>query len=456
MNIRTKLTLRFSIIVATILIVFSASIYYLSAEYRREEFYSRLESRAITTARLFISVQEVDNKLLRIIDRNSIHAMFQEKVLVFNESNKVVYSSLDDFTVGYSDSLINEIRRREKVEYSQNGNEFVGITYSGGDRKFVVIASAYDRYGNSKLNNLAHVLWAGLFVGLLSTVLFGVVFSRLVLAPLARMNAEVSGISAGNLSRRIDEGNKRDEIAQLAINFNKMLERIESAFNIQRQFVSSASHELRTPLNAISSQLQLLLSQRRSSEEYEKALNSLLEDARALVNLTNGLLNLAQFNVDKQRDQFRPVRVDEVLFTAQQELGKSRPNYHFQIEYGVMPDEESQLQIKGDETLLKTAFLNLMDNACKFSEDHSVKITLMAKRNNIEISFEDRGIGIPEDDQKKIFMPFFRGSNARAHTQGHGIGLSLSHRIIQLHGGVIEVTSTVGQGSDIKATFPTK
>lgn len=456
MNIRTKLTLRFSIIVATILIVFSASIYYLSAEYRREEFYSRLESRAITTARLFISVQEVDNKLLRIIDRNSIHAMFQEKVLVFNESNKVVYSSLDDFTVGYSDSLINEIRRREKVEYSQNGNEFVGITYSGDDRKFVVIASAYDRYGNSKLNNLAHVLWAGLFVGLLSTVLFGVVFSRLVLAPLARMNAEVSGISAGNLSRRIDEGNKRDEIAQLAINFNKMLERIESAFNIQRQFVSSASHELRTPLNAISSQLQLLLAQRRSSEEYEKALNSLLEDARALVNLTNGLLNLAQFNVDKQRDQFRPVRVDEVLFTAQQELGKSRPHYHFQIEYGVMPDEESQLQIKGDETLLKTAFLNLMDNACKFSEDHSVKITLMAKRNTIEISFEDRGIGIPEEDQKKIFMPFFRGSNARTHAQGHGIGLSLSHRIIQLHGGAIEVTSTVGQGSDIKATFPTK
>ncbi len=456
MNIRTKLTLRFSIIVATILIVFSASIYYLSAEYRREEFYSRLESRAITTARLFISVQEVDNKLLRIIDRNSIHAMFQEKVLVFNESNQVVYSSLDDFTLDYSDSLINEIRRREKVEYSQNSNEFVGITYSAGNRKFVVIASAYDRYGNSKLNNLAQVLWAGLFVGLLSTVLFGVVFSRLVLAPLARMNADVSGISAGNLSRRIDEGNKRDEIAQLAINFNKMLERIESAFNIQRQFVSSASHELRTPLNAISSQLQLLLAQRRSSEEYEKALNSLLEDARALVNLTNGLLNLAQFNVDKQRDQFRPVRVDEILFAAQQELGKSRPNYHFQIEYGIMPDEESQLQIKGDETLLKTAFLNLMDNACKFSEDHSVKITLMAKRNTIEISFEDKGIGIPEEDQKKIFMPFFRGSNARTHTQGHGIGLSLSHRIIQLHGGAIEITSTVGQGSDIKAVFPTK
>ena len=456
MNIRTKLTLRFSIIVATILIVFSASIYYLSSEYRKEEFYSRLESRAITTARLFISVQEVDNKLLRIIDRNSIHAMFQEKVLVFNESNQVVYSSLDDFTLDYSDSLINEIRSREKVEYSQNSNEFVGITYSAGNRKFVVIASAYDRYGNSKLNNLAQVLWAGLFVGLLSTVLFGVVFSRLVLAPLARMNADVSGISAGNLSRRIDEGNKRDEIAQLAINFNKMLERIESAFNIQRQFVSSASHELRTPLNAISSQLQLLLAQRRSSEEYEKALNSLLEDARALVNLTNGLLNLAQFNVDKQRDQFRPVRVDEILFAAQQELGKSRPNYHFQIEYGIMPDEESQLQIKGDETLLKTAFLNLMDNACKFSEDHSVKITLMAKRNTIEISFEDKGIGIPEEDQKKIFMPFFRGSNARTHTQGHGIGLSLSHRIIQLHGGAIEITSTVGQGSDIKAVFPTK
>lgn len=456
MNIRTKLTLRFSIIVATILIVFSASIYYLSAEYRREEFYSRLESRAITTARLFVSVQEVDNKLLRIIDRNSIHAMFQEKVLVFNESNKIVYSSPDDFTIGYSDSLINEIRRREKVEYSKNGNEFVGISYSAGSSQFVVIASAYDRYGNSKLSNLARVLWTGLFVGLLSTVLFGVIFSRLVLAPLARMNAEVSGISAGNLSRRIDEGNKQDEIAQLAINFNKMLERIESAFNIQRQFVSSASHELRTPLNAISSQLQLLLAQQRSPAEYEKALNSLLEDARALVSLTNGLLNLAQFNIDRQRDQFRPVRVDEVLFAAQQELGKSRPGYHFQIEYGSMPDEESQLQIKGDETLLKTAFLNLMDNACKFSDDKSVKITFIAKLRSIEISFSDKGIGIPGEDLKKIFTPFYRAGNAHAHTQGHGIGLSLSHRIVELHGGTIEIISAVGQGSDFRVCFPTK
>jgi signal transduction histidine kinase len=270
------------------------------------------------------------------------------------------------------------------------------------------------------------------------------------------MNAEVSGISAGSLSRRIDEGNKRDEIAQLAINFNKMLERIESAFNIQRQFVSSASHELRTPLNAISSQLQLLLSQRRTSEEYEKALNSLLDDARALVNLTNGLLNLAQFNIDRQRDQFRPVRVDEILFAAQQELGKSRPNYHFQIEYGIMPDEESQLQIKGDETLLKTAFLNLMDNACKFSEDHSVKITFIAKYNSIEIIFQDKGIGISEEDQKKIFMPFFRGSNARNHIQGHGIGLALSHRIVQLHGGDIYIHSIVGEGSDIRVIFSTK
>jgi signal transduction histidine kinase len=181
-----------------------------------------------------------------------------------------------------------------------------------------------------------------------------------------------------------------------------------------------------------------------------------LDDARALVNLTNGLLNLAQFNIDRQRDQFRPVRVDEILFAAQQELGKSRPNYHFQIEYGIMPDEESQLQIKGDETLLKTAFLNLMDNACKFSEDHSVKITFIAKYNSIEIIFQDKGIGISEEDQKKIFMPFFRGSNARNHIQGHGIGLALSHRIVQLHGGDIYIHSIVGEGSDIRVIFSTK
>lgn len=454
MNIRTKLILQFSLIVASILIGFSVAIYLLSENYRQEEFYARLESRAISTVRLLVSVKEVDKDLLRIIDKNSIYALFQEKVLVIDKDNQLTYSSLDDFEVNYSNELIDQIRREQKVEYEENGNEIVGVSYIDKKGAFVVIASAYDRYGRRKLENLYEVLLIGLGIGILLGILAGIFFSKQMLEPLARMNAKLSEISAGNLTIRVDEGNRKDEIAQLAMNFNHMLERIEAAFAIQQQFVSNASHELRNPLAAISSQLQLVLAQRRSTEEYEQVLQSLLDDANSLVNLTNGLLHLAQSGIANQQSLFVPVRVDEALFAAQNELSKSRPHYHFLIEYDVMPEDESRLIVSGNEQLLKTAFSNLMDNACKFSTDNTTRIGFLSVGNFIEISFRDKGIGIPLKDQEQVFNPFFRGSNVTSLNKGYGIGLPLCQRIVQLHNGTLQLESAPGKGSIFRIKFP--
>lgn len=454
MNIRTKLILRFSAIVATILIVFSIAVYFLSENYRKEEFYTRLESRAITTARLYVTVQEVDENMLRIIERNSIHAMFQERVLIFNPENKLIYSSLDDLEVPYSPELLARIREKTRIEYTLEDIEHVGLVYSGAQGDFVVISSAYDRYGRSKLQNLRNVLLTGLFVGILMIVLAGAVFAGQVLQPLARINEEVSNISAGNLSQRVDEGNRHDEIARLAMNFNDMLHRLEAAFEVQQQFVSNASHEMRNPLAAITTQLQLILDKKRSPEEYEDALQSLLDDTQTLVELTNGLLTLAQSGLDKQRFQFEPVRVDEVLFLAQNELGKLHPEYRFNIDFETLPEDEQQLTIPGNEQLLKTAFLNLMDNACKFSQDHTVRIRVAANDHSIKVSLRDKGIGIPPEEQSSIFTPFYRSSNVQSTIKGHGIGLALSRRIIQLHNGIITFKSALQKGSSFEVQLP--
>lgn len=454
MNIRTKLTLRFSAIVATILVVFSLAIYFLSENYRREEFYARLESRAITTARLFVTVQEVDEKLLRIIDMNSIYAMFQEKVLVFDPTDKLIYSSLDDLKVDYSEELLAETREKKKIQYTVDDIEHVCTIFAGKDGEFVVISSAYDRYGRSKLQNLRNVLIIGLIIGILIIVLAGAAFAGQVLQPLARMNTEVSNISAGNLSQRINEGNQHDEIARLAMNFNDMLYRLEAAFEVQQQFVSNASHEMRNPLAAITSQLQLILDKKRTPEEYEVAMHSVLDDTKTLVDLTNGLLTLAQSGIEKQRFQFSPVRLDEVLFEAQNELRKAHEDYHFLLEYEVFPEDESQLMIPGNEQLLKTAFLNLMDNACKFSFDHTVRIRVAASQDSIDIVFSDNGRGIPEDEYELIFSPFYRNSEVQSTVKGHGIGLSLCRRIVELHNGIISVRSTLGEGSSFQVQLP--
>ncbi|HLP92786.1 MAG TPA: ATP-binding protein [Saprospiraceae bacterium] len=454
MNIRSKLALQFSAIVATILSVFSIGVYSLSENYRQEEFFSRLESRAITTARLFVSVEEVNKDLLRIIDKNSIHSLFQERVLVFDAADSLVYSSVEDLQANVSGALLKNIRHRGKIAYSENSVEYVGLKYTGAQGDFVVISSAYDRYGMSKLKNLRDVMLAGFLASILLIVALGYVFAGQALQPLARINDEISDIGEGNLNRRVNEGNGKDEIARLGMNFNHMLHRLETAFTTQKQFVSSASHELRNPLAAITSQLQMMLEKRRSQEEYEQSLRSLLEDTQTLVSLTNGLLLLAQSDVDKQRLLFTKVRIDELLFTAQNELRKAQPKYHFIFEYGTLPDDDTLLLINGNDHLLKTAFINLMDNACKFSSNHTVNIRIGVDKRTIQVAFTDIGEGIPLEDQPLIFTPFFRGKHATSHVPGYGIGLALSQRIVAFHRGTIHLQSTPGKGSCFTIKLP--
>lgn len=456
MNIRDRLTLRFTVIVATILAVFSIAVYFLSAEYRRDEFFARLESRAITTGRLFVQVNEVDQKLLRIIDKNSIHALFQEKVLIFDQNDSLLYNSLDDLGIAYSVELLDRIRREKNIHYSEGEIEVVGLTFpEESPAPVVVISSAYDRYGRSKLDNLRDVLLTGFLMGIGIILLAGRFFARQMLYPIARMNAQVSEITAGNLNRRVDDGNRTDEIAQLAMNFNQMLQRLETAFETQRQFVSNASHELRTPLAAVTSQLQVALSKQRSEEEYRTVMQSVFDDAQTLVELTNGLLVLAQSGLEHARVPFEPLRVDEVLFAAKDELARAQPDYQFQIEYGQLPEEEEALQIMGNEQLLKTAFLNFLDNACKFSADHRVQVAISLPGDSVEIRFADRGIGIPENEKELIFGSFYRASNADGKVRGHGIGLSLCRRIIQLHRGSIALETRPGNGSVFIVRLPT-
>ncbi|MEK7256913.1 MAG: ATP-binding protein [Bacteroidota bacterium] len=454
MNILAKLTLRFSVIVASILVVFSVAVYTVSATYRKEEFYDRMEKRAVTTARLLVTVEEVNKDLLRIIDKNSVPALPEEKILVFDQHDSLIYSSLDDPGELYPAALLDEVRRKKNVSFSHEKFEQLGVLYREGQEEFVVVASAFDRYGRRKLSNLGTVLLTGLTVGIGIIVLAGRLFAGQALAPLAKMNAEVSSISAGSLDRRIGEGNRKDEIARLAMNFNQMLQRLETAFELQQSFVSNASHELRTPLAAMRSQLQVTLDKERSAEEYRQVLQSLLDDIESFSELTTGLLTLALSSVEKQRLHFADFRVDEAIFSAQEELAKRHPDYHFQLEYDTSPENEDMLILRGNEQLLTIAFINFMDNACKFSSDRTVFIALGFGVKNIEVRFSDKGLGIPPGEEEKIFNPFYRAANAPNMARGHGIGLSLCQKIIQLHGGKIRLESTLGKGSLFAVTLP--
>lgn len=225
MTIRNRLSLQFSLIVASILLLFSVIVYSVSANYRQEEFYERLKRKARTTARLLIEVKEVDKALLKIIDRNTISALIDEKVLIFNEQNKLIYSSVDDHTVHYQPALLDRVRQEGDVETQNGDSELVGIPFTYEGQNVIVLASAYDKFGRAKLRNLGLTLVWGLLAGLGLTVGLGFFFAGRALQPVARINQQVQTITARNLRQRLDEGPRRDEIDQLAVNFNAVLDR---------------------------------------------------------------------------------------------------------------------------------------------------------------------------------------------------------------------------------------
>jgi signal transduction histidine kinase len=294
--------------------------------------------------------------------------------------------------------------------------------------------------------------WSWLF-GIGLTVGLGILFAGQSLRPISRINQQVSSINAGNLQQRLDEGNRQDEVAQLAINFNRVLGRLQQAFEQQRTFISHASHELRSPLTALKSELQLGLRHTLTGQQYRAILGELSADTDRIINLTNSLLLLARTLDAPAKRLFDLVLIDDVIFSALDELLKACPQYRVDVNFDSVAQFEEHPQVRGDEALLHRMVLNLLDNACKYSADQRANIRIATDERTCQISISDRGIGIPVHQLTHIFDPFYRADNARTH-DGFGLGLSICRRIAELHQGRIDVISEAGVGSTFTIVLP--
>ncbi len=452
MQIRDKLTLLFMGIVALILGGATIAIYYSSAIYRQEEFYSRMESKARNVAQLLIDVEEVDVNLLYRMEKNNPVSLPKEKIIIIDYQDQVLYNSGDFIPLKLSSALLNKIRLEEKVRFNEGQYDVLGFLYADKFERVVVLAAAVDIYGYSKLTNLRNVLLLVFGAGIVLTFFSGRFLSHRALKSITTVVGQVELIGVDNLSYRLDEGNGKDEIAKLLQTFNALLHRLESTFEMQKNFIANASHELRTPLTAITGQLEVSLMQKRTKDEYVSALKSVLEDMTNLNRLSNRLLLLAQTSTEVPTGSFVKLRIDEVLWDSVAEIDRRSCLYKTTINFDKGLDED-KMWILGNEQLLKTVFINLMDNGCKYSKTHEVNIELLADGQFLQIIFSDKGIGIPPEDLINIFEPFHRGSNVQK-IQGHGIGLSLVKQILKLHKSNISVKSAEGEGSDFKIFFP--
>jgi len=456
MQIRTKIAIQFTIIIAAILIIFSLAIYYTSENFRKQEFYNRLTDRAVLTAGLLkeLKITEKDKKKLRDGNKIFLTKLNAEKVLMFNEKNELVYASYEAESILFSPDFLTQVRKKSYIETSDWENQVIGTMYMDEEKKtYVVVASASDTYGKEKLKNIRDTLVISFINGILLTIFLGVIFAGQSLKPIADINEEITNITAYNLKQKLNTGNNKDEIAQLAINFNQMLERLERSFELQKSFVSNASHELRTPLAAIKSEIQIALENNRTSDEYKTILRSLLNDNQRLIQLTNGLLQLAKSENRDNTLVMKPTRLDELLFKAQEEVLNQNSDYKILIDFDDIPDDDGWVSANGNEALLLTVFTNLLENACKYSPDHQAEAKIKFNDKFCILAVKDNGIGIAASELGKIFEPFYRSPNASKY-RGHGIGLSVCRRIIDMHQGKIDVTSEESKGSTFILTLP--
>lgn len=446
MNIKTRLSFQFTLIAAVILVFFSLLVYYFSYSSQLTKFRENLIDSARNTGILLMNVAEVDSSLMKKIHQSTI-SWEQEEIAMTDSAFNLLYgNNIHELTPNvirvnayYGDIHFFSIGEKDGVCYKHhtlNRNNYVYVM-------------ALD---NTRIENLAELreilLWSNLFSILLS-VLLSYVFSRNAIEPISKIINSVKNINSLRLNSRLNEGNRKDEIDHLAITFNEMLTNLEIAFKNQEDFVSNASHEFRTPITVMISESDYLLNRERNREEYVTHIKGVVNDLKKLNTLLNSLLELAQINRDNIIS-LSPVRIDEIIFTA---IHDAKTKYQDRkiipkIQY---PENENDLLINGNSGLLTIAFINIIENACKFSND-DVSIEFEIQEKNIKVNISDKGIGIPKDELDSIYLPFKRASNVKFKS-GFGIGLSLVHKILELHNATLNVSSIVNEGTSIEMVF---
>ena len=289
--------------------------------------------------------------------------------------------------------------------------------------------------------------------GILIAFTSGYYFSKRLLRPIRKIADEVNIISAQSLAHRIKSGKGNDEWHYLTDTLNDLLNRLQESFEIQRRFISSASHELSTPLTSISSQLEVSLQRNRAAEEYRQVMQSVYQDVRHLSKLTQTLLEFATVSGTAGGIDIKLIRIDEVLMRLPGEMTKMDKGYSVKLEFEQLPADEEKLLVFGNAELLFTAIKNIVSNACKYSPNSLAKVKLSVEQTEIVVAVEDDGKGIPENELKNIFQPFYRTEDSRAIV-GFGVGLPLVNRIMKLHKGQIKVISTVGKGTTFFVHLP--
>lgn len=453
MQIRSKLTLQFILIVAIILQISLFFIYFKFKNKIEDEFYNGLKSKAFMTAEMLVNQKEFEPTLDESkLDSNAIEIPSTENFIIYNFDNKKIYEFNQSSDLGIPLEIIKRIKLFGEYRFDHGIYKAIGIYYKNRfNKEYTVISESV--FNSTDLQSLRNIIIIDFFIIIIILLASGWFFAGQALQPVTNIMNEIDKILPSDLSKRLPASGSNDELSRLTRTFNSLLQRVEEAFNVQKSFLSNISHELKNPLTVISSQIEVALSRERTNEDYRKTLDSILQDVKDLNIVSDQLMQLSRIKNHISSIEFKKIRLDELLWDTRSVVLKNHPDYLIMIDFEAMPVDSDKLYISGNEQLLKTAFTNLFDNGCKFSDDHQIKVKLTTLENNcLVVEISDHGPGISDDEKQLIFTPFYRSPKS-SKIKGSGVGLALVDSVLKVHEASVEILDNIPVGIIFRLSF---
>jgi heavy metal sensor kinase len=457
LSIRAKLTFWYLAVAAAVLLAFAVAIYVYLSRGLLATIDASLWHQAdrIAQAVGYPSIAEETSP-------PAVLMLAPQFVSIVNQDGKVTDQILDveGHQVPVSQVTLDRAAREWKPQYEEASisptEQARVITWPArdedGETFFVVVGQSLKELHQAQ-RQLLLLLAISNPVALVLASLGGLLLANKALKPVDRITRAVAAIGRGNLSERVEEPRTRDEIGRLAATFNEMLSKLEQVFTRERRFTADASHELKTPLAVLRGDIEVALRRERTTDEYRRVLASSLEEIARLTKLTDDLLTLARSDAGEVMLELEPVSLDRLASEAHSFLQPLADSARVALDYSPSP---SPVVIEGDQKRLKQLFVNLLDNAIKYTPaGGSARLALNSEDGAAVIDVSDTGRGIPSEALPHVFERFYRQSDpGDGRVNGFGLGLAISKWIVEAHGGTIEVDSRPGSGSRFTVRLP--
>jgi len=440
-NIRTLLTVRYTLVVAALMLVYSGVNLTFQYFYLSTQLELNLKEDLEIIQEILITNDVMINPLERISDHHP--KPYERFVEIWSDSGRPLYHS-SAFRFEVNPPPPNPARYGAEPRFFSfrfpSGEQWrtigMKVTTSAGVR--IIRISMSEEHLHEQIWDIFRFMSYLTPFFLIIAVLSGSYMARQALAPIDVMAVQAERIGAENLRERLAVANKEDELGHLAAVLNDLLDRLQRSFQRLKDFTADASHELRTPLTAMRSVGEVGLQPGQPPEQYREVIGSMLEENNRLTHLVDSLLFLSKADSDRVALQCETFEVSAFLRDTTDILQ-------------VLAEEKGQtlevdapggaVMLTADRTLLRRAVLNLIDNAVKYTpEKGRIRLSTLLAGDRVRISVSDTGPGIAPEERERIFDRFYRLDKDRSReTGGSGLGLSIVQWIAGVHGGTVSI-----------------